>query len=107
MAKVIVGMTISLDGFVADQNGNAGRRYPDLAGDQFDFVEDKRESRRLLVQDNTEEGRVDMETVIVVFNEAEFPEFVHGLHASAFASRNSESRNKTSVPRLPPSLRSR
>ncbi len=31
MAKVIVGLTISLDGFVADQNGNAGRLYPDLA----------------------------------------------------------------------------
>src|SRR5712692_2765002 len=31
LAKVIVGMTISLDGFVADQNGNAGRIYPDLA----------------------------------------------------------------------------
>ena len=31
MAKVIVGMTISLDGFLADQNGNAGRLYPDLA----------------------------------------------------------------------------
>ncbi len=31
MAKVIVGMTISLDGFVADQNGNAGRLYPGLA----------------------------------------------------------------------------
>ena len=24
-------MTISIDGFVADQNGNAGRLYPDLA----------------------------------------------------------------------------
>jgi hypothetical protein len=24
-------MTISLDGFVADQNGNAGRLYPNLA----------------------------------------------------------------------------
>jgi dihydrofolate reductase len=31
MAKVIVGMTISLDGFVADQSGNASRLYPDLA----------------------------------------------------------------------------
>jgi dihydrofolate reductase len=31
LAKVIVGMTISLDGFVADRNGNAGRLYPDLA----------------------------------------------------------------------------
>jgi len=30
LAKVIVGMTISLDGFVADQNGNAGRLYHDL-----------------------------------------------------------------------------
>jgi dihydrofolate reductase len=30
LGKVIVGMTISIDGFVADQNGNAGRLYPDL-----------------------------------------------------------------------------
>jgi hypothetical protein len=30
VAKVIVGMTISLDGFVADQNANAARLYPDL-----------------------------------------------------------------------------
>jgi dihydrofolate reductase len=31
MAKVIVGMTISLDGFVADQSGSVSRLYPDLA----------------------------------------------------------------------------
>ncbi|MGH2922391.1 MAG: dihydrofolate reductase family protein, partial [Gaiellaceae bacterium] len=31
MAKVIIGMTTSLDGFVADQNGSAARLYPDLA----------------------------------------------------------------------------
>jgi dihydrofolate reductase len=31
LAKIIVGMTISLDGLVADQNGYAGRLYPDLA----------------------------------------------------------------------------
>jgi dihydrofolate reductase len=31
MAKVIVGMTLSLDGFVADQSGSASRLYPDLA----------------------------------------------------------------------------
>jgi dihydrofolate reductase len=30
MAKVIVGMTLSLDGFVADKNGSASRLYPDL-----------------------------------------------------------------------------
>ena len=29
MAKVIVGMTTSLDGFVADPNGSATRLYPD------------------------------------------------------------------------------
>jgi len=31
MAKVILGMTTSLDGFVAGQDGRAGRRFPDLA----------------------------------------------------------------------------
>jgi dihydrofolate reductase len=31
MAKVVVGMTISLDGFVEDQSGSAARLYPDLA----------------------------------------------------------------------------
>jgi dihydrofolate reductase len=31
MAKVIVGMTTSLDGFVADESGSATALYPDLA----------------------------------------------------------------------------
>lgn len=31
MAQVNAGMTISLDGFVADRDGNAGRLYPDFA----------------------------------------------------------------------------
>jgi dihydrofolate reductase len=31
MTKVIVGMTVSIDGFVADQTGSAARLYPDLA----------------------------------------------------------------------------
>ena len=31
MAKVIFGMTMSLDGFVADQNGSVSRLYPDLS----------------------------------------------------------------------------
>ncbi len=30
MTKVIAGMTISLDGLVADQNGSVDRLYPDL-----------------------------------------------------------------------------
>ena len=30
MAKVVVGMTVSLDGFVADQGGSLARLYPDL-----------------------------------------------------------------------------
>jgi dihydrofolate reductase len=31
MARVIVGMTLSIDGFVADQTGSVDRLYPDLA----------------------------------------------------------------------------
>jgi dihydrofolate reductase len=31
MGKVIVGMTISLDGFIQDQHGSVGALYPDLA----------------------------------------------------------------------------
>jgi hypothetical protein len=31
MAKVVVGMTVSLDGFVNDRNGSVERLYPDLA----------------------------------------------------------------------------
>lgn len=30
MTRVIVGMTMSVDGFVADRNGGVGRLYPDL-----------------------------------------------------------------------------
>src|ERR1700719_2613678 len=40
-------------------------------------LSDKRESWCLLVQDNTQEGRANVETVIVVLNEAECPEFIH------------------------------
>jgi dihydrofolate reductase len=31
MGKVIVGTTMSLDGFISDRDGNVGRLYPDLA----------------------------------------------------------------------------
>jgi dihydrofolate reductase len=31
MVKVVVGMTVSLDGFVEDQSGSVARLYPDLA----------------------------------------------------------------------------
>ncbi len=31
MAKVVIGMTVSLDGFVEDQTGSVARLYPDLA----------------------------------------------------------------------------
>jgi len=30
MGKIIVGMTMSLDGFVNDRNGDTGSLYPDL-----------------------------------------------------------------------------
>jgi hypothetical protein len=36
-----------------------------------------REIWYLLVQDNIQKGSVDVETAFVVFNEAEFPEFIH------------------------------
>ena len=31
MGKIVAGMTVSLDGFVQDENGSAGPLYPDLA----------------------------------------------------------------------------
>ena len=31
MAKVVIGMTVSIDGFVEDQTGSVARLYPDLA----------------------------------------------------------------------------
>ena len=31
MAKVVIGMTVSIDGFVEDQSGSVARLYPDLA----------------------------------------------------------------------------
>ncbi|MGN6756671.1 MAG: hypothetical protein ACTHMJ_09825 [Thermomicrobiales bacterium] len=31
MAKVLLGMTMSLDGFINDQDGSVARLYPDLA----------------------------------------------------------------------------
>jgi hypothetical protein len=37
----------------------------------------KRESWCLLVEDNTQEGFVDLTSIIVVLNEAQFPEFIH------------------------------
>ena len=39
-------------------------------------LSDKRETLCLLVEDNTQEGIVDVD-LAVVLNEAEFPEFVH------------------------------
>ncbi len=30
MGKVILGMTVSLDGFINDRNGSVGALYPDL-----------------------------------------------------------------------------
>ena len=32
MAKVIVGMTMSLDGYINDRSGSVSALYPDLAG---------------------------------------------------------------------------
>src|SRR6266404_3232165 len=40
------------------------------------WLSDRRESCCLLVQDNTDEGAVDLKSAVVM-NEAQFPEFVH------------------------------
>jgi dihydrofolate reductase len=42
--KVILGLTVSLDGFVEDSNGSVGVLYPDL--EVLDNTEDFRESQR-------------------------------------------------------------
>src|SRR5712692_2351281 len=39
-------------------------------------LSDKRESCRLFVQDNTQEGSIDVQAAVVT-NETQFPEFVH------------------------------
>jgi len=44
MGKVILGVTISLDGFAEDQNGNVGALYPDL--EALDNTKVFRESQR-------------------------------------------------------------
>jgi hypothetical protein len=40
-------------------------------------LSDKPESGCLFVQDNTQEGFVDLKSVIVILNEAQFSEFIH------------------------------
>jgi len=41
MAKVVVGMTVSLDGFVNDRNGSVARLYPDPAAlRKTEFLQD-------------------------------------------------------------------
>ena len=46
MARVIVGMTTSLDGFVADESGSVDRLYRDLAALHGTTYMYRRESRR-------------------------------------------------------------
>ena len=45
MAKVLLGITMSLDGFINDRNGNVGRLYPDLG--ELDKTEMLQESIRM------------------------------------------------------------
>lgn len=44
MGKVVLGLTMSLDGFINDRNGDVGRLYPDLA--ELRETEDLQESIR-------------------------------------------------------------
>ena len=43
MEKIILGMTISLDGFINDQDGSVARLYPDL--DALQDIEPMREAK--------------------------------------------------------------
>ena len=50
MARVIAGMTMSLDGFVSDRNGEVGRLYPDMeAMRQSEQLQEAIQSTRAVV----------------------------------------------------------
>ena len=61
MARVIVGMTTSLDGFVADPRGNVGRLYKAAARDRaFQVVGGVSVIQQLLVAGLVDEVHVDL-----------------------------------------------
>ena len=62
MAKVIAGMTMSLDGFVSDANGSVAQLYPDLAalqGTHYMNAEIKRTGAVLMGRRTFEMGDPD------------------------------------------------
>ena len=83
-------MTISLDGFVAGQNGNAGRLYPDLAALRHTLTGRKLSSR--LGQSSWGEGRFDMGDPDSYVGNYEFqvPIFVLTHHPPSVAAKQDE-----------------
>lgn len=91
MARVIAGMTISLDGFVADQNGSAGRLYPDFATlPDSDFMHALvAETGAVLMGRRTFEGADDPDSYADDY-EFQVPLFVVTHHPPAAAPKQNE-----------------
>ena len=90
MAKVIVGMTISLDGFVADQNGNAGRLYPDLAAlRDTDYMKDLIEQTGAVLMGKRTFEMADPDSYVGSY-EFQVPIFVLTHHPPSVAPKQDE-----------------
>jgi dihydrofolate reductase len=89
--KVIVGMTISLDGFVADQNGNAGRLYPDLAALRHAaYMKDLIEQTGAVLMGRTTFEMADPETRYVGDYAFQVPIFVLTHHRPSVAPKQDQ-----------------
>src|SRR5688572_17558525 len=85
MGKIIVGMTMSLDGYVNDRNGGVGRLYPDLeALRQTDVLQEAINKTRAVVM-----GRhaYDMANGDFTGYEFQVPIFVVTHHVPAKAAK--------------------
>jgi dihydrofolate reductase len=90
LPKVIVGMTISLDGFVADQNGNAGRLYPELAALQHpDYMKDAIEQTGAILMGRRTFEMAEPESYIGNY-EFQVPIFVLTHHPPGVAPKQDE-----------------
>jgi len=90
LAKVIVGMTVSLDGFVADQNGNAGRLYPDLAALRYTaYMKDAIEQTGAVLMGRRTFEMADADSYVGDY-EFQVPMFVLTHHPPSVAPKQDE-----------------
>jgi dihydrofolate reductase len=92
MGKIIVGMTISLDGFVTDRNGSVARLYPDLADfGQSDVMQDAIQSTGAVIM-----GRrtYDMSSGDFTGYEFQVPLFIVTHHAPAQVAKGENDKLK-------------